>query len=82
MTSSSVLWSETTGEFSNDHVYWRAAAGGNWLSRSTGLAQANPINSIVIDPADSNRLFCGGDLGRIPDRQCRDELGHLGPGPA
>ena len=63
ITLSSVLWSETSGEFSNDHVYRRAAAGGNWISRSTGLAQANPINCIVIDPADSNRLFCGGDLG-------------------
>lgn len=63
ITLSSVLWSETTGEFSNDHVYWRASGGGNWVSRSTGLAQANPINCIVIDPADSNRLFCGGDLG-------------------
>ena len=63
VTLSSVLWSETTGEFSNDHVYRRAAGAGNWVSRSTGLAQANPINSIVIDPADSNRLFCGGDVG-------------------
>ena len=60
---SSVLWSETTGEFSNDHVYRRPAGGGNWTSRSTGLAQANPVNSIIIDPADSNRLFCGCDLG-------------------
>jgi hypothetical protein len=63
LTLSSVLWSETSGEFSNDHVYRRAASGGSWVSRSTGLAQANPINCIVIDPADSNRLFCGGDLG-------------------
>ena len=60
---SSVLWSETTGEFSNDHIYRRAAGGSSWTSRSTGLAQANPVNSIVIDPADSNRLFCGCDLG-------------------
>lgn len=63
ITLSSVLWSETTGEFSNDHVYRRPAGGGNWASRSTGLAQANPVNSIVIDPADSTRLFCGCDLG-------------------
>ncbi|HEV8370719.1 MAG TPA: hypothetical protein VGQ39_22405 [Pyrinomonadaceae bacterium] len=63
ITLSSVLWSETTGEFSNDHVYRRPAGGGNWTSRSTGLAQANPVNSIIIDPADSNRLFCGCDLG-------------------
>jgi len=63
VTLSSVLWSETSGEFTNDHVYRRASGGTNWVSRSTGLAQANPINSIVIDPSDSNRLFCGGDVG-------------------
>lgn len=63
LTLSSLLWSETTGEFSNDHVWWRPGAGGAWISRSTGLAQANPINCIVIDPANGNRLFCGGDLG-------------------
>lgn len=63
ITLSSVLWSETTGEFTNDHVYRRAAGGSTWTSRSSGLAQANPVNSIVIDPADSNRLFCGCDIG-------------------
>jgi len=59
----SVLWSETTGEFSNDHIYRRPAGGGTWVSRSGGLAQANPVNSIVIDPLDGNRLYCGCDLG-------------------
>jgi hypothetical protein len=59
----SVLFSEVTGEFTNDHVFRRPAGGGNWDSRSTGLAQANPVNSIVIDPTDSTRLFCGCDLG-------------------
>ena len=60
---SSVLSSESFGEFTNDHIYRRPAAGGAWANRSTGLAQANPVNSIVIDPADSNRLFCGCDIG-------------------
>lgn len=60
---SSILWSESTGEFTNDHIYRRAAGSTTWESRSTGLAQANPINSIVIDPLNSNRLFCGGDIG-------------------
>jgi len=60
---SSVLWSETTGEFSNDHVYRRPAGGGAWVSMSAGLAQANPVNSIIIDPASSTRLFCGCDVG-------------------
>lgn len=63
ITLASVLWSETTGEFTNDHVYRRSAGGGAWVSMSTGLAQANPVNCIVMDPADSNRLFCGCDVG-------------------
>ena len=40
-----------------------SAGSSSWVSRSTGLAQANPVNSIVIDPANSNRLFCGCDIG-------------------
>ena len=63
LTLASILWSETNGEFSNDHVYRRASGGGAWVSMSTGLAQANPVNSIVIDPANSNRLFVGCDVG-------------------
>ncbi|HEY7123766.1 MAG TPA: hypothetical protein VH540_07410 [Ktedonobacterales bacterium] len=63
VTVSSVLWTENFGEFSNDHVYRRLASGTSWEARSSGLAQANPINTIVIDPTDSNRLFCGGDVG-------------------
>jgi hypothetical protein len=63
LTLASVLWSETTGEFTNDHVYRRPSAGGAWVSMSAGLAQANPVNCIAIDPADSDRLFCGCDVG-------------------
>ncbi len=59
----SILWSETSGEFTNDHVYRRLAGMSTWESRSNGLVQANPINSIVIDPTNSSRLFCGGDVG-------------------
>ncbi|MET9437175.1 glycosyl hydrolase [Streptomyces sp. NPDC006551] len=58
-----LLDTEEPGEFSNDHVYRRAATDTVWTSRSNGLAQANPINTIVIDPANGNRLFCGGDIG-------------------
>ncbi|MEN8376866.1 MAG: glycosyl hydrolase [Gemmatimonadota bacterium] len=63
-TVGAVLWTEATGEFSNDHV-WRlqSGAGATWENRSTGLAQANPINAIAIDPANPSRLFCGGDVG-------------------
>ncbi|MEV4431101.1 glycosyl hydrolase [Streptomyces sp. NPDC049602] len=63
VTIAGLLSSEETGEFINDHVYRWSATDKVWTSRSHGLAQANPINTIVIDPTNSNRLFCGGDLG-------------------
>lgn len=63
VTFSSILYGESTGEFTNDHVYRRDAMTGKWESRSNGLAKANPINTIVIDPTNENRLFCGGDIG-------------------
>lgn len=63
VTTSAILWTESTGEFTNDHVYRRTTADTTWVSRSNGLAIANPINSIVIDPGNANRLFCGGDVG-------------------
>jgi hypothetical protein len=63
VTMASVLWTENTGEFTNDHVYRRSPGGTTWDSRSTGLAVANPINAILIDPTTSDRLFCGGDVG-------------------
>lgn len=63
VTMASVLSSESYGEFTNDHIYRRLAGSTIWESRSAGLVQANPINSIVIDPTNSNRLFCGGDIG-------------------
>jgi len=62
VTVSSISLSEGTGEFSNDHVFRLVPPGTVWESRSTGLARANPINTIVMDPADSNRLYCGGDI--------------------
>lgn len=63
VTTSAILWTESAGEFTNDHVYRRTTADTQWVSRSNGLAVANPINSIVIDPGNPNRLFCGGDVG-------------------
>ncbi|MFF0753037.1 glycosyl hydrolase [Streptomyces sp. NPDC004267] len=62
VTIAGLLDTEEPGEFSNDHVY-RSVTDKVWTSRSNGLAQANPINTIVIDPANGNRLFCGGDIG-------------------
>lgn len=63
-TIGAVLWTESTGEFTNDHV-WRLAStsGATWENRSAGLAQANPVNAIAIDPTNANRLFCGADIG-------------------
>lgn len=64
LTFSSIFWSEASGEFNNNHVYRLLPGLGNsWELRSNGLAKANPINTIVIDPANNNRLFCGGDVG-------------------
>jgi photosystem II stability/assembly factor-like uncharacterized protein len=60
---SAILSTEDTGEFTNDHVYRRPAGSLTWENRSAGLPQANPINTIAIDPADSLRVFCGADRG-------------------
>ena len=58
---SSILMTEATGEFTNDHVYRLPGGAMTWEDRSAGLAQANPINTIVVDPANNNVVFCGGD---------------------
>jgi hypothetical protein len=60
---SSVYASESFGEFSSDHVFRRAATDTMFLSRSNGLAQGNPVNSIVVDPSTNSRLFAGCDVG-------------------
>ncbi|MEU2288231.1 glycosyl hydrolase [Streptomyces sp. NPDC013178] len=63
VTLGSVLQSEGGGEFTNDHVWRLGPTDTRWTPRSNGLAQANPVNTIVIDPNDNNRLFCGADVG-------------------
>ncbi len=63
LTISSVL-RDTAGKFINNYVYCLLNTGHyTWESRSNGLANANPIHSIVIDPLNKDRLFCAGDLG-------------------
>jgi hypothetical protein len=57
----SVLATEATGEFTNDHVYRLPAGSTTWLNCSAGLAQANPINAIAVDPSNPDLVFCGGD---------------------
>jgi photosystem II stability/assembly factor-like uncharacterized protein len=60
---SAILQTEEPGEFTNDHVYRLPAGSTTWQNRSAGLLQANPINTIVIDPNDPSVVFCGGDVG-------------------
>jgi hypothetical protein len=62
-TFSAVLWAEPGGEFTNDHVWRRTTTATAWEVRSTGLARANPVNSIVVDPTNNARLFIGCDVG-------------------
>ena len=63
LTISSLL-RDTAGKFINNYVYCLPNTGHyTWESRSSGLAKANPINSIVIDPLNKDRLFCAGDIG-------------------
>jgi hypothetical protein len=60
---SSILYTVAIGEFSSDHVYRYDHVAGAWASRSTGLAQANPVNVIVADPSSATTLYCGADAG-------------------
>lgn len=63
VTSSDIVHTEATGEFSNNHVFRLDVSASAWVTRSNGLVVANPINAIVVDPADTARVFCGGDRG-------------------
>ncbi len=62
-TVSAIMQAEATDEFINDHVYRLGPDAQSWETKSDGLEQANPINTIVIDPNDSTRVYCGGDRG-------------------
>lgn len=63
VTSSDLMYTEATGEFTNEHVFRLDAGAMAWVSKSAGLVNANPINSIVLDPLDTTRAYCGGDRG-------------------
>jgi hypothetical protein len=63
VTIASVNLTEATGEFTNDHVFRRVAGGGTWEPRVGGLLPSNPVNAILIDPSNPDRLFIGCDLG-------------------
>jgi hypothetical protein len=64
VTTSDLIFSEGSESFANDHVY-RGTIGtpSTWANVSTGLSQANPVNSILIDPDYPQTLFIGCDVG-------------------
>lgn len=52
----------TRGNF-GDSKLWRSTTGGtSWTGMGTGLPNV-PANSVAIDPADTNRIFVGTDIG-------------------
>lgn len=62
-TTSSLMKTEAPNEFTTDHVHRLDAGATAWVSKSTGLARANPVNTILIDPRSADRVFCGADRG-------------------
>jgi hypothetical protein len=64
VTTSDLIFSEGAESFASDHVY-RGTIGttNTWTSVSTGLSQANPVNTIIIDPDHPQTLFIGADVG-------------------
>ena len=60
---SDLIHAEGTGEFTNNHVFRLDDGALSWSLKSERLAVANPINTIVIDPRNPDRVFCGGDRG-------------------
>jgi hypothetical protein len=63
VTTSDLIFSEGSESFAADHVYRTTNGGTSWASVSTGLSQANPVNTIVIDPSAPQTLFIGCDVG-------------------
>lgn len=64
VTTSDLIFSEGSESFANDHVYrGTIGATSTWANISSGLSQANPVNSIVIDPDHPQTLFIGCDVG-------------------
>ena len=64
VTTSDLLFTESAREFfTNDHVFRTTDGGVSWAARATGLAQANPVNAIALDPANPNTVWIGCDVG-------------------
>lgn len=58
-----VMRDSTSGAITNEVVYRRTSGATSWEIRSTGLPPGDPVNTLVVDPAQDNRVFCGTDLG-------------------
>ena len=52
----------TISQTGGGRVYRSDDGGVTWVNRSTGLPPI-PMNSIVVDPANYQRAFAGGDVG-------------------
>jgi photosystem II stability/assembly factor-like uncharacterized protein len=63
VTTSDLTFAEGSRSFASDHVYRTTNGGTSWKSVSAGLSQANPVNSILIDPADPQTILIGCDVG-------------------
>ena len=63
VTTSDLIFSEGSESFASDHVYKTTNGGTSWTSVSTGLSQANPVNTIVLDPTTPQTVFIGCDVG-------------------
>ena len=61
LSFSSLADPQEPGVFTEDHVYCLPAGAATWQNRSTGLAQANPVNALAIDPTNDQLVFCGAD---------------------
>ena len=63
-TTADLIFGEGSESFANNHVFRGTIGTPNvWASVSTGLSQANPVNSIVIDPTNPQTIFIGCDVG-------------------
>jgi photosystem II stability/assembly factor-like uncharacterized protein len=60
---SGLLFGDFAAEFGINHVWRTPDAGTTWTNISGGLSAANPVNTIVIDPAMTDRIFIGTDVG-------------------
>lgn len=63
VTTSNLIFSEGVGEFTNNHVFKSLDGGTTWNNISAGLAQTNPVNTVVIDPGNPDTIFIGCDVG-------------------